>query len=218
LETSQKTLVQCDFDGTVTIGDVSFMLLDAFASGDWRQWDRKYDAGEISVGRFNTEVFSMVTADEPTMLDYIKGRVVIRPGFEEFVALCRRRDFRLVIVSNGLEFYIKQVLEDIGLPDLEIHAAKTHLHPDGLRVEYIGADGTATDIGPKGAFARLFLADSYRVVYIGDGRSDFEPARQCHMIFAAADAGNLLPLCRRENVACHPYTSFHDIISVMETL
>lgn len=218
MEKAQKTLVQCDFDGSVTIGDVSFMLLDAFASGDWRQWDKKYDAGEITVGRFNTEVFSMITADEPIMLDYIKGRVTIRPGFEEFVALCRRRDFRLVIVSNGLKFYIKQVLTDIGLPDLEIHAADTHFHPDGLRVEYVGSDTTATDIGLKGIFVRLFLADSYRVIYIGDGRSDFEPARHCHTIFAAADNGNLLPLCRRENVACHPYTTFHDIISVIETL
>ncbi|HEY31741.1 MAG TPA: MtnX-like HAD-IB family phosphatase [Dehalococcoidia bacterium] len=218
MEKAQKVLVQCDFDGTVTIGDVSFMLLDAFASGDWRQWERKYAAGEISVGRFNTEVFSMVTADRQTMLDYIKGRVVIRSGFSEFVALCHRRDSRLVIISNGLEFYIKQVLEDIGMSDLEVHAADTHFCLDGLRVEYIGPDNTTTDIGLKGVFTRLFMSDNYRVIYIGDGRSDFEPARHCHTIFAATDGGSLLSLCRRENVECKPYTTFHDIISVMETL
>jgi len=214
----QKTLGQCDFDGTVTIGDVSYILLDAFASGDWRYWDKKYTAGEVSVGRFSTEVFSMITADRQTMLDYIKGRVVIRPGFDEFAALCRRRDFRLVIVSNGLEFYIEQVLKDIGLPDLEVHAADTHFYPDGLRVEYIGPDGTVVDSGFKDVFTRLFLADGYRVIYIGDGRSDFEPAQRCHTIFAAADAGSLLSYCRRENVECQPYTSFHDIINVLETL
>ncbi|UCB43015.1 MAG: MtnX-like HAD-IB family phosphatase [Dehalococcoidales bacterium] len=218
MEKAQKTLVQCDFDGTVTIGDVGFMLLDAFASGDWRQWEDKYAAGEISVGRFNTEVFSMVNADKQTLLDYIKGRVVIRPGFSEFVTLCRQQDFRLVIVSNGLEFYIEQIIKDIGVPDLEIHAADTHFHPDGLRVRYIGPDGTVVDSGPKDAFANLFLADGYRVVYIGDGRSDFEPARRCHMVFAAADGGNLLSYCHRENVECQPYISFHDIVSVMETL
>ena len=87
MKKAQKTLVQCDFDGTVTIGDVGFMLLDGFASGEWRQWEEKYAAEKISVGRFNKEVFSMVTADRQTLLDYIKGRVVIRPGFNEFVAL-----------------------------------------------------------------------------------------------------------------------------------
>ncbi len=30
-----KTLVQCDFDGTITEEDVSFAMLDAFADGDW---------------------------------------------------------------------------------------------------------------------------------------------------------------------------------------
>jgi 2-hydroxy-3-keto-5-methylthiopentenyl-1-phosphate phosphatase len=218
LEKAQKTLVQCDFDGTITIRDVSYIILDAFATGDWRQWEKKYAAGDISVGRFSRETFSLVTADRQTILEYIKDRVVIRPGFEEFVTLCRRRDLRLVIVSNGLEFYIKQVLEDIGFPDLEVHAADTHFYQDGLRVEYTGPDGTVVDDGPKGRFARLFLADGYRVMYIGDGRSDFEPARHCHMIFAAANGGSLLPYCRRENVACQPYTSFYDIISVMETM
>ena len=215
---TQKTLVQCDFDGTVTIGDVSFMLLDAFANGDWRHWDKKYVAGEISVGRFNTEVFSMVTADKQTLLDYIKGKVIIRPGFEEFVNLCQQRDFRLVIVSNGLSFYVEQVLADIGLSDLEVHAANTDFRPDGLRVQYTGLDGTIMDSGLKDTYASLFLENGYRVIYIGDGRSDFLPARRCDLIFAAADDGSLLPICRHENVECHPYTTFHDIITIMETL
>jgi 2-hydroxy-3-keto-5-methylthiopentenyl-1-phosphate phosphatase len=218
LKKARKTLVQCDFDGTVTIGDVSFMLLDAFASGDWRYWDKKYVSGEISVGRFNSEVFSMVTANRQTMLDYIKGRVVIRPGFHEFATLCRQRDFRLVIVSNGLEFYVKQILEDIGLPDLEVHAADTRFCSDGLRVEYTGPDGTVADSSPKDAYVRSFLADGYHVIYIGDGRSDFLPARRCDLIFAASDEDSLLKLCHREDVKCHPYTSFHDIITVIETL
>ena len=194
------------------------MLLDAFANGDWRYWDNKYDAGEISVGRFNTEVFSMVVADRQTMLDYIKGRVVIRPGFGEFVTLCRQRDFRLVIVSNGLSFYIEQVLGDIGLGSLEVHAADTHFHKGELSVQYVSPNGTAVDSGLKDIYVNLFLAEGHRVVYIGDGRSDFLPARRCDFIFAAADAGSLLKICHRENVECHPYTSFYDIIRVMETL
>ena len=35
--TGMKTLVQCDFDNTIAESDVSFMLLDAFADGDWQQ-------------------------------------------------------------------------------------------------------------------------------------------------------------------------------------
>ena len=35
--TATKILIQCDFDGTITEEDISFLLLDAFASSDWRQ-------------------------------------------------------------------------------------------------------------------------------------------------------------------------------------
>ena len=212
-----KTVVQCDFDGTVTIKDVSFMLLDAFTDGDWRQRERAYAAGEISIGRFNAYAFSMITVDRQTMLDFIKGRVEIRPGFTDFVATCRQYDIRLVIVSNGLSFYIDQILQDIGLPDIEFHAAETRFSQEGLCVEYQGVDGTVYDTGLKDVYVKSLLSEGYRVNYIGDGRSDFAPASQCHKIFATADGGRLLPLCRREGVDCQPFIDFREIISVLES-
>ena len=212
-----KTMVQCDFDGTVTTEDVSFLLLDAFADGDWRQWEGEYASGRISVGRFNSEVFGMVTADRQTMLDYARDRSVIRPGFVEFVALCRRRGFHLVIVSNGLQFYIEQALEGVGVTDIEIHAARTEFRADGLRVRYVGPDGRVLDAAVKEAFTRAFLADGYQVSYIGDGRSDYAPASLSHRVFAAADTGSLLETCREGGVACHPFADFHDIARVMES-
>jgi len=212
-----KTLVQCDFDGTVTIEDVSFLLLDAFADGDWRRWEGEYTAGRISVGRFNSEVFGTVKAERQTMLDYAKERAAVRPGFAQFVAMCRQRDFRLVIVSNGLQFYIEQTLGDLGMADIEAHAARTDFRAGGLQVRYIGPDGAVLDASVKEAFTRSFLADGYQVTYIGDGRSDFAPASLCHRVFAASDTGSLLEMCREGGVSCHPFADFHDIAGVMES-
>jgi 2-hydroxy-3-keto-5-methylthiopentenyl-1-phosphate phosphatase len=217
LQQSQKILVQCDFDGTVTVEDVSFMLLDAFADGDWRQWEEEYEAGRMSIGNFNSKVFGMVRVDRQTMLDYIRDRVVVRPGFVEFVALCRQRGFRLVIVSNGLRFYIEQVLGDMGIADIEVHAARTRFCPDGLRVEYVGPDGAVLGSGFKESFTRLFLADGNRVVYIGDGRSDFIPAGMCHQVFATVDNSSLLTRCRKGNVDCHPFADFHDVVGAIDS-
>jgi len=45
-------IIQCDFDGTITEEDVSFMLLDTFAQGDWRKWFQQYRENKISVGDF----------------------------------------------------------------------------------------------------------------------------------------------------------------------
>ncbi|MCJ7743228.1 MAG: hypothetical protein MUO99_01535 [Dehalococcoidales bacterium] len=45
-----KTIVQCDFDGTVTEEDVSFLMLDACADGDWRALHRQYEEAKYPSG------------------------------------------------------------------------------------------------------------------------------------------------------------------------
>ena len=182
-----KTLVQCDFDGTVTEEDVSFMLLDTFASGDWRQLFREYQEGKISVGRFNADAFAMVKASRQSLLEVAKGKVKIRPGFHELITCCRSKGFRFVIVSNGLDFYIKEILRDIGLGEIEVFAAQTLFHPEGINVQYIGPDGSHLDEDFKEAYVNSFLGEGYRIIYVGNGASDISPARRCHYIFATGD-------------------------------
>jgi len=161
-----KTLVQCDFDGTITEDDTSYLILDNFGQGDWRQLLQEYKEHKISVGQFNTQAFAMVKADKPTLLQAIKGKVKIREGFHELVDYCIKRGFRLVIVSNGLEFYIKAILEEIGRKNIETYAAQAQFHPSGMKVQYTGPDGKQLNDGLKEAYIELFLRQGYKVVYI----------------------------------------------------
>ncbi|MBI4181000.1 MAG: MtnX-like HAD-IB family phosphatase [Chloroflexi bacterium] len=212
---ASKTLVQCDFDGTVTEEDVSFVLLDAFAEGDWRQLHREYEADRISVGRFNTEAFAMVKADRESLLALARSKVKIRAGFQQMVSCCRRKGFRLIIVSNGLDFYIDGILKDMGLADIEFFAAKTQFHPEGLKVQYIGPDGRHWDEGIKEANVNLFLNQGYRVIYMGNGTSDFSAAKRCQYIFAT---DTLLACCRQTQVDCIPFTDFNQVVKGLERL
>lgn len=210
-----KTLVQCDFDGTITEEDVSFVLLDAFADGDWRQLLREYEEGRISVGRFNTEAFAMVKAGRESLLKLVRSnRVRVRPGFQELVACCRRKGFRFVVVSNGLDFYIQEILGSMGMADIEVVAATTRFHSESLQVQYIAPDGSPMDEGFKEAYVHSFLSQGYRVIYIGNGTSDFLPARQCHYIFAT---GVLPAHCKQTNLDCTPFSDFNQVVRVLES-
>jgi len=210
-----KTLVQCDFDGTITEEDVSFLMLDAFAEGDWRAIHRLYEEAKISVGRFNQEAFALVKADRKSLLKATEGKFKIRPGFPEFVACCRRKGFRLVIVSNGLDFYIEEILKGLGLDDIEIHAARTRFFPGQVKVQYVGPDGRPVDDAFKEAYVDLFLSQGYRVIYTGNGVSDFPAARKCHYVFAT---GNLLSRCQQERLDCIPFSDFTEVAKVLEQL
>jgi 2-hydroxy-3-keto-5-methylthiopentenyl-1-phosphate phosphatase len=204
-----KTLVQCDFDGTITEEDTSFFLLDAFAQGDWRRLLREYKEHKISVGEFNTKAFAMVKADKPTLLEALQGKVKVRAGFHELVNYCRRKGFRLVIVSNGLDFYIEATLKDLGLKNIEVHAAQASFHPEGMEVRYVGPDGKRLEDGVKEAYTKSFLRLGYRVIYIGNGDSDFAPAKYAHHVFAT---GELLAYCRENNLNYKPFENFMDVV------
>jgi len=210
-----KTLVQCDFDGTITEEDTSFLLLDSFAQGDWRQLLRDYKEHKISVDRFNAQAFAMVKADRPTLLEATKGKVKMRVGFQEIVTYCSERGFRLVIVSNGLDFYIKAILREMGLENVEAYAAQTRFCADGLKVQYIGPAGKQLGGGLKEAYIKLFLEEGYRVIYVGNGDSDINPAKYAHEILAR---GELLTYCRENNLECKSFDDLNDVVRALENL
>ncbi len=210
----KKILIQCDFDGTVTVDDISFMLLDAFATGDWRTLDDEYTAGKITVGEFNDRAFAMLRVGKEEMLDYLKGKVVIRDRFKEFVKLCKKKGIRLVIVSNGWDFYVKQILGDIGIKDVEYHSAETYFENGKLQVRYIGPEGQVVDTEFKEKYVRKFSSEGYDVVYVGNGTSDLSPAKGARQIFAT---DSLLENCRKAGISCLPFTTFDEICQVINT-
>lgn len=211
----RKTIVQCDFDGTITEEDVSFILLDTFAGGNWRRLLDQYREGKISVGVLNTKAFAMVKADKQSLLEAAKGGLKIRAGFHDLVDYSRRQGFRLVIVSNGLDFYIEAILKDIGIEDIEVYAARTHFTSNGLKVQYIGPDGNVMSDGFKDAYVNLFLNNDYQVVYVGNGVSDIVPAKKCHHIFAT---GELLAYCEETDLKNMAFNDCNDIITGLRLL
>ena len=215
VSTMVKTLVQCDFDGTITEGDVSFVLLDAFARGDWRRLERDYQDRRISVQDLNSRAFAMIKADEPTLLKTLDGRVKIRAGFRELVSYCHERCFRLVIVSNGLDFYIRAILRNLDLEDIEVISGQARFRPEAIEVRYAGPEGRMLEDGFKETYVRSFLGLGYRVIYMGNGESDIAAARHAHHVFAT---GRLLAHARESKLDWKPLESFADAVRAIELL
>lgn len=209
--------VQIDFDGTVTEEDVSFLLLDTYVGSAWREYLKEYTTGKIPVGTFNKKVFGMMKADRKTMTDLVlhSDRVKIRPGFRELVEYCFQKGFKVVIVSNGLVFYIEAILDNLDIRDVEIYAAENRFDPRGMKVRYVGPDGSEKEAGFKEAYTERLVQRGYDVIYVGNGVSDIYPSRRAKHVFAT---GDLLKRCREENVVYTPFTDFFDVIRGLEGL
>jgi len=210
-----KTLFQCDFDGTITPEDVSFMILDAFADQDWRKLLAQYREGKITVAQFNSRAVRSIKADEETLLSFVRDKARLRPGFQDLLSYCHRHGFRFVIVSNGLDFYIKKVLSDIGADDIEIFAAKTSFGSAGVQAWYLGPRGERLEDRFKEAYLDSFRGRGYRVIYAGNGFSDIAPARKADHVFATSE---LLTACKEMNIACTPFNDLDDVVRGLESL
>lgn len=207
-----KTLFQCDFDASLTIGEVSHSLLETFAQGDWKKIQADYYGGRITVEECNTWQFAMIKESPETLRDFLlnSGRVVLRPGVEDFFHYGRERGWEFSIISNGLRFYIQVILEDLGFGDIEVIAAETEFRPEGLRLTYLDTNGTSVMSGFKAARAEQQRLRGYdRVFYLGDGMADLPPARHADHVFATSV---LLQKCREENL---PHTEFKDLFDVI---
>jgi 2-hydroxy-3-keto-5-methylthiopentenyl-1-phosphate phosphatase len=212
-----KLALQCDFDGTITEEDVSFLLLDTFVGDKWRDMLEEYTSGKIPVGAFNKKVFAMVKADKQAQLDVIfnSDRVKIRPGLKELVEYCKDKGHRMLIVSNGLIFYIRALLDNLGLNDVEVFAASNEFHPGGMKVSYISPDGEELDAGFKEAYTQLLLKDGYDVAYVGNGVSDIFSSRLASKVFAT---GDLIRKCEEEKLAYIPFNDLFDVIRGLEEI
>jgi 2-hydroxy-3-keto-5-methylthiopentenyl-1-phosphate phosphatase len=162
----------------------------------------------------------MMKADRKTMTEMVltSERVKIRPGFRELLEYCVKKGYKIVIVSNGLRFYIEAILKSLrvkGLKGLEIYAAQNDFYTGGVKVAYIGPDGTELESGFKEAYMAMLLKKGYRVIYLGNGDSDIYPARQAKYVFAT---DQLLKRCRAEKLDCIPFNDFFDVIKGMEIL
>jgi 2-hydroxy-3-keto-5-methylthiopentenyl-1-phosphate phosphatase len=126
-----------------------------------------------------------------------------------------KQDYPFAIVSNGLVFYIKAILESIGLKDIEINAAEGRCSPDGMEIAFPGSDGNIPETDFKENYTRQLEDKGYRVVCLGDSISDKYVARRAFKVFAI---GELSDFCRKENIVFTPFDDFNDIKSGLEAI
>jgi len=202
-------ILQCDFDGTVIQNNLSVLLREHFAGGDWQRIESDFLRGKLTVEQSNRLQFTLVKEPKERLQDFVLRHVKLRPGFVELVKYCQQNAISPVIVSSGLDFYIEPVLVHIGLADLEFYCGRTAFTGNGIEVTYVDPGGNTIDRGFKNKYLSWLRQRAGNIVYVGDGLSDFEAARNADFVFAT---GNLVRLLRMEPVAWSSFTDFYDLL------
>ena len=196
-------IILCDFDGTITLQDTCVSILEQFAVGDWEEYDKLLNKGLINLHECMQKQFEMIQANIPTILSSM-GSISIRPGFADFVSFCLLQEINVVIVSGGLDFVIRSVLSQNNL-DLPVVAAK--VKDERFQLEFPSLH-YPDSIDFKVDQVKYYQAQQKKVIFIGDGNSDLQGAKQADLVFAV----------KNSFLNSHFENSFTDFLELKENL
>jgi 2,3-diketo-5-methylthio-1-phosphopentane phosphatase len=206
--------VLCDFDGTIAKADVGNSLFKTHTGGrEWEQLIEAWKRGEIGSKDCLIEECRMtkVTRDEVTSF---AGTFEIDEHFSDFVRWCQENGIPLAVVSDGLDFYIEQILARFGLSHLPLYANHLRFTDGGIEPEFPHFEHGCGSCGNcKGYHVRQYRKAFGRVIFVGDGYSDRCALDVADLVLAKK---GLAELCRSLERPCVEVADFRDVKSRIE--
>jgi 2,3-diketo-5-methylthio-1-phosphopentane phosphatase len=212
---SKGALVLVDFDGTITQDDVGALLFDTFSKKESAKIVALWLKGEINSKECLEGLCELVRITRSQLKKFVLSRK-IDGEFSAFVDLCKRERSRLVILSDGLDFYIKLILEKFGLEKLPFYSNVLRFEDSRLKPEFPYFDRGCGSCGNcKMYHLKNLRGTRQKVVYIGDGLSDRCAMREADLVFAKND---LRKFCVLEGIEHYPFRDFGDVIQMLQNL
>jgi 2,3-diketo-5-methylthio-1-phosphopentane phosphatase len=202
----------CDFDGTISPTDIGAALVRRFSAGREAERDAllaRWMEGGLGHRDLTRAECELVTVSEADAVAFTRG-FRLDPQFAPFVREALGRGDAVMVVSEGLDFYVRDHLQRAGFPDLP-WAANALRFDDGGRVhaEFPFQDPACDACGNcKAQHVRRYRGRGFHTVLVGDGFSDRCGARAADTVLAR---GDLLAWCEREGVAHVPVGHFGDV-------
>jgi 2-hydroxy-3-keto-5-methylthiopentenyl-1-phosphate phosphatase len=208
------SVLLCDFDGTIVNIDTAEKALDLFADPSWRRVEEGFERGEVSFEDSLRREYAMIRASPESILTKLDRITVLRPHFEKLVQYCKSNQFPLVVVSGGLDFCIQHFLgRGDWLNFITIHVPKARRAGNGYEVTFPRMFKPSS-VDFKEDLVTFHKSRGERVFFIGNGRGDFQAAKQSNYAFAIR-ASKLAQLCKSTGVACKEIDDFQEVVDVV---
>jgi 2-hydroxy-3-keto-5-methylthiopentenyl-1-phosphate phosphatase len=206
----ESTLIICDFDGTICSVDMGNMILNRFTEESWQDIDDSFVKGEIGSRVAYARIAKMLKGGRREMTEFVARHGTIDPGFRDFYGFCRNRGIDVIIVSDGLDFYISAIMELNGLSGIKYYSNRVTFGNNGsMRISFPHARETCGKCGTCKRFLLESCRDSYRrICYVGNGLSDVCPSGDADLVFAK---DILWEKCIERGTKCIQYDNFHDV-------
>lgn len=212
---NSRTLILCDFDGTVSLKDtVNRLIRSHLVDPEWRYHVKRYLRGNTGSKGVYEAVGPMMRMNQDDLNRFVSEHAELDPHFQEFLEWTRNQGVDVKIVSDGFDATIKTLFDNHGIHDLEIFANSLNFTRDN-RVE-ITTPHSNPECGVCGTCKLSVLKrfrDSYdKIILIGDGESDRHAASEADIVLALSD---LFIYCARNNIPAIRMKSFQEAAALL---
>jgi 2,3-diketo-5-methylthio-1-phosphopentane phosphatase/HAD superfamily hydrolase (TIGR01509 family) len=211
-----RTLILCDFDGTVSTTDtVNRVVRDHIISEEWRYHVKRYLRGEIGSKTVYEAVGPLMRMDRDSFREYALRIAKLDPAFPAFLQWARTRGIDVKILSDGFDVTIETLLQRHGIQGLEVFSNRLVISQDGgVEISYPHSDPACGWCGTcKRGVIRSHRSNYDKIILIGDGESDRHAAAEADMVLALKE---LFVYCAREGIPAIRVQGFHEVPHLLE--
>ena len=211
-----KLKIFCDFDGTVTKKDVWVDALGRFIK-DKKAFDvvcKDFSDGKITSRECIRHELELVEDFDFSVFNSFIEQQELDDYFLDFVSYCSDNNFQVFLLSEGLDYYIKYVLNkfNIDLPYF-CNTLITTEHEGKLKLtcEFPYSDEHCNSCGMSKRNILISNTNDLEKeisVFIGDGVSDFCVSQYADIVFAKQ---SLASFCWKNNITYFDYKNFDDV-------
>lgn len=209
---NSRNIVICDFDGTITKVDSINDFLDKFADKKWLDIEADWVAGKVSTCDAMRGQFGLVKNMTEEKLNAFFESMEIDETFIDFRRFAAENNIKIVIVSDGFEYFIRRILEKYGIKDIEIYSNHFEFNNGNFKMDFpnIKSDCVRHAGTCKCHFIKNFKNKYDTVFYVGDGPSDYCAADKVDFLFAKK---RLLTYCKANDIPYNEYIDFNEVIN-----
>ena len=203
-------IIVSDFDGTITKKDGLYSFIEKYAKEGWEQIERDWANGKISSKECLIEEFQLVPDLSEELISSFIKTIAIDDSFKNFYETISKKEIDFCIVSDGIDYFINNILKQNGLHDISIISNRGYFRGEFFELEFPNDySGCLNNAGTCKCKVVSDLKQEYKkVVYIGDGVSDYCVANKVDILYAKS---RLLDYCKDKGIECISYNSFADI-------
>jgi 2-hydroxy-3-keto-5-methylthiopentenyl-1-phosphate phosphatase len=205
--------VLVDYDGTISLADVSDRILYGLLGQRYARDDAAYTAGLVGSRTLFSSQVKLLPGDPGPVIAIAEAQPH-DPAFAGFVRRAIELEVPVEVVSDGFGFFIEPALRGLGVPEIPVVTARTTFEGRRARMEFPNGHPECFVCGTcKRQRVMAHQAAGRSVAFVGDGESDRYAAAYADLIFAKRE---LAELCRTEGWEFSPWHDFGELMAWLE--